>query len=245
MTLVEISTRNLIRLLLITIAFIVLMSLIGLVFKFGYDHDNVYGFVPKFDLEAEANIPAWYSSTALFVAALLLWFIGSEARAAGDKILHWRILAITFLAMSIDESAAIHEQASRPLVSLLQVSGMLHFAWIIPGSIFVVVFALIFIPFLRQLPRRTMILFVAAGALFVGGAIGVEALGGNYIGYIADADPASFRADEHPEDLIYSLFYTVEEIMEMLGVVLFIYALLDYIRNQLGGVAVSLGTAAR
>jgi hypothetical protein len=71
------------------------------------------------------------------------------------------------------------------------------------------------------LPARTRRLFLAAGAIFVAGAIGVEAVSG-------------MQASLHGEqNLTYHLVITVEELLEMTGIVIFIYALLDYIGGQL------------
>ena len=40
--------------------------------------------------------------------------------------------------------------------------------------------------------------------------------------------------------VIYCLLYSVEEMLEMLGIVLFIYALLTYIAREQGGLVVVL-----
>lgn len=81
----------------------------------------------------------------------------------------------------------------------------------------VVVVAAAYVPFLRALPRRTAGLFVAAGALFIGGAIGVELYEAFLIGGGAS-------------QVTVLLSRAVEETAEMSGVVLFIYALLDHLR---------------
>ena len=55
-----------------------------------------------------------------------------------------------------------------------------------------------------------------AGAVYVGGAIGMEMIGG-------------FYQDVYGYDLTYVLLQTIEEVGEMLGIVIFIYALCYYL----------------
>ncbi len=66
-----------------------------------------------------------------------------------------------------------------------------------------------------------MILFVVSGLTYVLGAIGLEMIGG-------------LRVDVHgSDDLVYLLIVTCEEFLEMLGIVIFIYALLSYMGEHL------------
>lgn len=83
------------------------------------------------------------------------------------------------------------------------------------------IFLLVFRKFIFSLPFRTKALFILAGAIYVGGAIGMESIGG----YIADTPGL------HPA--AYAVAATIEELLEMLGVIIFIYALLSYIKSQL------------
>ncbi|MCZ0904903.1 hypothetical protein ON021_33910, partial [Microcoleus sp. HI-ES] len=99
--------------------------------------------------------------------------------------------------------------------------GIFYFVWVIPGAIFVAVTALAYLKFLRHLPRKTRDFFLLAGSIYVGGALGMEMVGGYY------ADAVGQR------NLIYGLMVCVEEILEMVGVIVFIYALLSYIGSHL------------
>jgi hypothetical protein len=116
----------------------------------------------------------------------------------------------------MDEGAVIHEIFSDPLREALNTTGYLTFAWLIVFVPLVILFALFYIRFLFRLPPRTRNLFILAGAIFVGGAVFVEAVSANR--YYLDGG-VSFP---------YLALATVEEFCEMLGVVLFIYALLSY-----------------
>jgi hypothetical protein len=61
---------------------------------------------------------------------------------------------------------------------------------------------------------------VVAATLLIGGAIGIELVGGRY---------AELHGSEH---LTYSMIVTLEESLEMAGVIVFIYALLKYIADN-------------
>jgi RsiW-degrading membrane proteinase PrsW (M82 family) len=108
-----------------------------------------------------------------------------------------------------------------PLRSILKASGFLYYTWVIPGAIFVIICLLSFLPFIRHLPAKTRRLFLICGTLFVGGALDLEIVTG-YHDYLYGK-----------ENLVDVVMTTVEEFLEMLGIVVFIYALLSYISSYM------------
>jgi hypothetical protein len=76
-------------------------------------------------------------------------------------------------------------------------------------------------------------LFVASGVLYVGGALMLEMAGGVAMDRVGRGT------------LPVVVLYTLEELAEMSAVVLFIYALLDYLARRDGGVEVELLGGAR
>jgi hypothetical protein len=100
--------------------------------------------------------------------------------------------------------------------------------WVIPALIFVALVGLSYLPFLMQLKRTTAVLFVVAGATYVMGAVGMDMIGGLIV-------------EQHGmESLQHSFARMIEELLEMLGVLVFLYALLEYIRKRVGIVRVRL-----
>lgn len=172
-------------------------------------------------VDGEGNIPAWYSASLLLLCSLLLAAIAIGHRQhGGSRVFYWLILSLIFAFLSLDETAQLHELSIRPLRERLQVTGLLYYPWIIPAAVLVALLAGAYWRFLMNLPARTRRLFVIAGSVFLAGAIGTEAISGMH---------ASF----HSEDtLTYHLIVTLEEMLEMAGVVVFIYALMDYIGRQ-------------
>jgi hypothetical protein len=171
--------------------------------------------------DGEGNIPAWYSASLLLLCALLLAAIAAAHRQQRTgPVVRWLILSSIFVFLSLDEIAQLHELSIRPLRDTFHTTGFFYYGWIIPAGVCVALFTLAYLPLLRKLPSSTRWLFLLAGSLYVGGALGVEAVSGRH---------ASLHGEHN---LIYHLIVTVEELLEMAGLVVFIYALLDYIGRR-------------
>jgi hypothetical protein len=163
-----------------------------------------------FDLDEENNLPTWYSEILLLTAWIFLWLCARKKRAHGDPwVYHWRGLTVGFLLMAVDEIASVHEA----------INSMIEMSWAIPAGIGVLVIGVAYVPFLLHLPRRTALSFMLAGAVYVAGAVGLEILGNAMAG-------KGLR-----DTLAYRMSTMVEEGMEMLGLILFISALLHYMRD--------------
>jgi hypothetical protein len=180
-------------------------------------------------VDGEANIPTWYSTSLLLVCAFLLATIATAHRAdPNGQPVRWLILSLIFGFLSLDETAQLHELSIAPLHEWLGTSGYLYYAWVIPAAICVALFLVLYLSFLANLPERTRRLFLLAGAIFVGGALGIEAI---------SAKQASLHGEHN---LTYHLIITLEELLEMAGVIAFIYALLDYLGRQFTRVGFNL-----
>lgn len=227
---VEICPKKIFNQLLYIIIILFFANVIGIVSQFYFDFDNKYyrGLILFFNFNVERNIPTLYSSFTFIIVSILLLFIASTHKRMGSSYLPWSGLAVVFLFLSIDEIVSIHERFTVPVRGLLNTSGFLFYAWVIPYGIALVVFVIIHLKFLMSLPKKIRILFIVSGAIFVTGAIGFEMLGGRHHDLYGD------------EDLIYSLLYTGEEFLEMLGIAIMIYALLLYIASQFKFLTISI-----
>jgi len=185
----------------------------------------------RFYFDHENNLPTFFSTLILLLAASLLGLIGAAKRSAGDRFARqWQWMALIFLGLAIDEAASLHELLIQPLRTGFQLTGALWYGWVIAGGPFAAGFAIAYLRFLRHLPRITQRLFVAAGTLYVGGAVGLEMLGAHL-----------FLAGEPAQDLApYMLAMTLEESFEMAGILLFNHALLEYLRQCCPAVSLEL-----
>lgn len=210
------------------ILFLLCANIIGVVSKLYFDHDTVYGLVELFNFDSEKNIPTLYSSIALIIASILLLSIAFINKKYKSTYIPWFGLSLIFLFLSIDEISSIHEGLVLPTREALKTTGIFYFAWIIPYGIALVIFIIAYSRFLFKLPKNIMILFLVSGAIFVFGAIGFEMLGGKQVELYGR------------DNIIYALFYTCEESLEMIGVAIFIYTLLTYIVNEFESIIITI-----
>lgn len=196
----------------------------------GYDYQ--LGLFALLSLESDTSIPTWYAAVTLLLCSLCLLGIGWMKIDEGDDfVLHWIGLGTLFLLFSIDEVARIHETIGVTVQLNLTgpTSGLFRYTWVIPGMLFVAVVGALYLRFIIHLPKDFRRLFILAGSIFVGGALGVEMIN------------AYQRDLPGPSGFGYHAGSVVEETMEMLGIVVFLYALGRYLREELGVDAVILG----
>ena len=212
---------------------ILVLTIIGitartLIYRIAPDIDTESADIPsiarllsRFDLGFEPSISAWFSSLAMMFTAMLLWVIGQSRQPQAPYRRHWIFLALLFTLLALDEVVMFHETLSKATNAVIgPTQGVLHFAWVIPGGIFVILLSISLLSFVwhQQPPIRW--LFVCSAAVFVGGAIGMELIENVLI----DAGQlSSFR---------FTLVQAAEESMEMLGVAIFIYALLRLLESE-------------
>jgi hypothetical protein len=188
-----------------------------------------YSLRKIFDLNTEENIPSLYSTATLLFCSLLLATIAQAYKLAKNSSFRsWMGMSIVFAFLAVDEYISIHEQLTKPLRNIFNTSGLFFYAWVIVGAIFVVIFLLVFGKFVLSLPASIKRLFFIAGLIYVTGAIGIEMIGGSY----------------NEQNSIYNISYiwlaTIEEVFEMIGVAIFIYALLMYMSRYMKGVTMKL-----
>lgn len=181
-----------------------------------------------FWMDLEANVPTWFSSVVLVVGALLALSVAGALRsrpelgAARRWSGHWRLLGVAFVYLSLDELAQFHDQVDGPLQKVLGTGRDLPFAWVLLALPLVAAFGLYYVRFLLALPPRYRYGLVVAGALYVGGAAGVELVGGLVWSQIG------------PDTVLYTLVTAVEETLEMVGASLLVVVVAAYRRSLRG-----------
>ncbi len=219
-----------------------------------YDEEGLYGAVAEVmgyclkmqDISPADQVEAYrvlrrrrltytlYSGFALFISSLLFFCISSLEEKQGKKRRYWLGLAAVFLFLSLDEAFVLHERLGDytaqyiKSTGILEASGLLYFPWIIPYSILTIILGLLYFRFILRLPRKTTILLILSAIIFLTGAAGLDMLGGR-------------EAELHGYYTVtYIVLFTIEEFLEMIGVVLLIYTLLDYIKQRFGHLCFSL-----
>ncbi len=197
----------------------------------GYSSAAYGRLVKIFSVDLEMNVPTFFSMLLFLTASLLLAFVAvhhfkSKARHKWS----WTILSVGFLLMAFDEIVAAHERTVEPLRALLggENLGIFYFAWVVPAIGLVLFLALVFLNFWLKLPARTRWIFLIGGVIFLSGTIGMELIDGRY-------------AEVHgTNNMTYMFMTTLEETLEMTGIVVFIGGLLDYISRHYDGIRMRL-----
>jgi hypothetical protein len=224
------SPRGIAQFLLWIVLGLVSLGVAGQCFKY-LSNGRLLAIVGLFDLDADDSIPTWYSSFTLLLCACLLAVIALVRKSYRDPCSRsWGLLAAIFLLMSVDEVARIHEKSGLIVrLFIKNTSGIFQYNWVIIGIPLTLLFLLAYLRFMAYLPAKTRRLFLLAGAIFIGGALGVEMIAGNQV------------SSNGFNNLTYALITAVEELFEMLGIVVFIYALLSYLRSQLQSLDIHIG----
>ena len=183
----------------------------------GSPEADIARIMHRFDLWYEPSLPAWFSSLVLFFDSVMLALIGLAKRNHAAKYSnHWLALGFIFLALAIDESVMFQELLGKLINWMVSTDGILPFPWVVLGFAFAFAVFNSYSGFLQQLPQRFALLFILAGCLYVGGAVGMEFVAGSVIEYYG------------VESIGHTMMQTIEETLEMVGAILFFYSLAEY-----------------
>ena len=185
---------------------------------------KLFRITNKLCLDQEINIPTCFSTLLLFLSAILLAVIASLQKNRTENYpFHWALLSVIFLYLSVDETAGLHELFNKPIKLNLNPSGAFENGWVIVAIPLVVLFGVVYLRFITHLPRKTRISFLLSGSIYIAGAIGFELIGAGYV------------SQHGIDNLTYAMIVTIEESLEMLGSIIFIAALLDYLATKFEG----------
>lgn len=172
-----------------------------------------------FDIGRDLSIPSWFSSMQLFMVALVLLFAARNRHTSCPLTSRSLVVAAAaFAFLSADEGAGIHEQVTR-VVRAAGLTGLLfrgsHGGWIAVYGVVVVLAAILawrWLAVLWTCFRRETSIAAAGAVTYLTGAVGVEVLGYQFA-----------SGDESRVDAVRD---ALEELLEMAGVTLLLYAAL-------------------
>lgn len=176
-------------------------------------------FFDAINLDEEFNLTAIYSGLLLYASSFLLKEIGISCE--NNKSKDWMLLSKVFLFLAFDEVFQVHELFV--ISSLRQyVHPSLASIWVIPYGVLFGLFSFRFIPFFMGLRSRISVLSLISGGIYVSGAIAIEALNSWLV-----------RTGQISRSGFYNeLISGFEELFEMLGVIIFLYALLLELKSR-------------
>jgi hypothetical protein len=209
---IELNPGRVSKLLLGVLLILVVAQVTGLIMKFVLGHGMVFGLVPLFDFNTEQNIPTLFNTLLFFINASLLWMIWKDKEISNRRHWVWLILSMVFLLLGADEFCRLHERLTAPLHSSLDTTGLLFYAWVIPYGIAALLLTIFFLPVWWRLEPRSRLLLSISAFLYITGAIVLEMVGGR-----------EFEQLGEELDLKCGIYATIEESLEMEGLILFIY----------------------
>lgn len=185
---------------------------------YGQQNGQIYELSNRFDLDDESSVPTWLSQ-ALFlfvgVSAALVAYLETKR----PRRLIWLTIAIGALVFSIDEVATLHEFTLQTVHVLFfgdsDPTGSAN-AWLLIMP-FIGLAGLWFLwKVALHFPRRTMMLFAGAGAVFLFGAVAVDIIA-------STAARDSF--------LNQGIMVAIEESFELGASLVILYTVLNYLET--------------
>jgi hypothetical protein len=207
------------------------MSVLVKVVHLGWGYEYFFGLNRLFWVDAEANVPTWFSSSLLLASAIGLAIVAMTHLHRRGLAVQWAVLALLLLLLAIDEVAGIHEITARMAAR----SGGLgafrgdasSFAWVLFAAPVVLATALLFLPFVGSLARPVRQRMAWGTGIFVTGVLGIEALTGLLVGL-------------NPDTWSYLVLATLEEGCEMLGAIIFLDGVLLELRDRVGPITLQI-----
>lgn len=188
---------------------------------------GIYGFgadkhwLDPLNMDRELNVPTLFSSALLLFIAFLL---NRLKRSSGhESPTDWQLLSRIFFFLALDEALQIHEVLIIPDLRN-HVHPALASTWVIPYGALVLFVLWRFREFLRALPADLSARALQAGAVYVGGTIGIEMLGS----FAVRSELIRLHS------FWYGAITGLEEVMELCGLIMFIHALMQELirRNE-------------
>ena len=181
---------------------------------------GIYGFgadkhwLDVVNMDRELNLPTLFSTLLLIMSAVLLQRLSTIEW--NDNAADWTLLSRIFVFLALDEALQIHEILILPGLRH-QIHPALASTWVIPYGLIALGLLWRFRRFLTALPAKTSARFLRAGSIYLTGAIGMEMVG-------------SFAVRSgliRLHSFWYGAITGIEESLELFGLILFLYALMQ------------------
>jgi hypothetical protein len=220
---ININTRKITIFLFALAGVLLIAHLTGQIEKYVFDHPSIYGLILLFNLNNENNIPTLFQRVILATSSFILVIVSILEYQRNEPLtIFWVVLSFGFSYMALDEWFEFHEKLTQPMRDWIGKAtlGVFYFSWVIAGILIVALAILFFLRFVKKLDPKTRRTLINAAALYIGGAIGFELIGG----LVAET--------RGTDNLFYYLLVACEETLEMSGVIVFINGLLGFLSRK-------------
>jgi hypothetical protein len=136
----------------------------------------------------------------------------------GRAVRAWLVLAVIFALLSLDEVVSLHERGAEWTAAVFETGSLLgRLGWTIPAAAVLLLSLLVLVPAFRALPQRPRVIVLAGLATSIAGALGMEVVN-------------VLLTEAGARYLWRHLAMTVEEAVEMVGVVIVLLGVLTAVR---------------
>ncbi|MDK2982144.1 MAG: hypothetical protein PWQ55_2491 [Chloroflexota bacterium] len=218
---ITLSSRKIWSYFELTIVGLALLSLASQTIRYLTVYDEAFGLIPLVFMGKSLSIPTIFTVLLYFSAFVLLALITARKVSSGDRFRwHWGGLAALFLYLAFDKGTALHTYVFKQLRTWIR--GWLpifpRYNWIFTLTVMLIILGVFYIKFYRALPKQTRLLTVIALAVYYTGFLVIERFGDDYI--------AAYGANT----LAYSVLVTLGKTLQMSGLAVAIYTLMDYMQ---------------
>lgn len=211
-------------------AAVIVLGIFREVYVHNFGLDTVLKDLRHISLEQKHSFQAWHQSSLAFFGLLMTAALAaSEPRETGLRR-RWAVLAFIMAYISLDEQVTIHASSVVFMQKYLDLQGTFYVVpWVIWAIPLALALGAYLLPLLTRTPRRYAAGFVAGGAIFVGGSVGLEIIGGAFQTLYGGMD--SWQ---------YTIEFIAEESCESIGLAIFAVAILEYWRCARPDISVRL-----
>ncbi len=205
---IQINRKRLFRVLLIVGGTLSAISFSLAAIRITTGHNVLYSLFQLLDLNHEANIPTWYSTVLLLACACVARLVGAATK--GEHAQGWKGIALVMALFSLDETAGLHERFVLPPDFIGPFGPVRNITWVFVGAVVAGALVGLFMRTVLACPPPIRRAVLVAGGIYLGGALGMEALGGLW-------------ALSHGEgNWMHAVLEILEEGGELLGATLFL-----------------------
>lgn len=184
-------------------------------------HGFLFELSNRFDLNDENSVPQWITQALFLAMALGAGLAAYLAKKVSERRL-WALIAVGGLLLSLDDVATLHEfilQSLHNTFFLDMPSTFFRNAWFVLLPFVLVAFVWLSVAVVRNLPRRTTIILIAGGMVYLCGAILIDSLANT----VAER---SFAGQ--------GIYGGIEGGLQLIGSSLFLYGIVDYVEQRHG-----------
>lgn len=208
--------------LLLTVAAVLFVAHISLKYISVVGYEEKHGFLfelsNRLDMNDENSVPQWVTQT-IFLSIALGGGLASYLAQKKEERRFWAVIAVGGVLLSLDDAATLHEFILQTIHNTFFVDTAPTFfrnAWFILLPFVLVIFLWACVKMIKLLPRRTIALSIAAGFVYVLGAVFVDSITNDY-------PLRSFAAQ--------GVLGGIEGVLQIIGSSLFLYAIVGYMEE--------------